>query len=62
MMPPTPSITCKTIQLHVNSPVSRPEVDPKVTTGISLVLIGLLWQREGMRRRRRRRRKGREGV
>ncbi len=46
MMPPTLSITCKTVQLHANSPVSRPEVDLKVTTGISLVLIGLLWQRE----------------
>lgn len=46
MMPPTPSITCKTVQLHANSAVSRPEVDPKVTTGISLVLIGLLWQRD----------------
>lgn len=44
-MPPTPSITCKTVQLHANSPVSRPEVDPKVTTGISSVLIGPLWQR-----------------
>lgn len=28
-MPPTLSITCKTVQLHANSPVSRPEVDPK---------------------------------
>ncbi len=29
MMPPTPSITCKTVGLHANSPVSRPEVGPK---------------------------------
>lgn len=45
IMPPTLSITCKTVQLHANSPVSRPEVDPKVTTGISSVLIGPLWER-----------------
>lgn len=44
-MPPSSSITCKTVWLHANAPVSRPEVDLKVTTGISLFLIGLLWQR-----------------
>lgn len=46
IMPPTPSITCKTVWLHTKSPVSRAEKDPEVTAGISSVLIGLLWQRE----------------
>jgi len=45
MMPPTLSITCKTAWVHVNTAVSRPEEDPKVRTGFSLFLIGLLWQR-----------------
>lgn len=35
MMPPSPSITCKTVRLHANSPVSRAEVDAEVTISSS---------------------------
>lgn len=52
MMPRTPSITCKTVQLHANSPVKRLEVELKVTTGIRLVLIGLLWYEEWMQKKK----------
>lgn len=41
-MPSNPSIPCKTVWLHANPPVSRLDVDSKVT--ISLFLIGLLLQ------------------
>ena len=60
MMPRALSITCKTVQLHANSPVSRPEVDPKVTTGIGPVLIGPLWHREREREGERGRERGGE--
>ena len=61
MMPRALSITCKTVQLHANSPVSRPEVDPKVTTGIGPVLIGPLWHREREREGERGGARGRRG-
>lgn len=35
IMLPSLSITCKTVWLHANSPVSKPEVDPEVKNRIS---------------------------